>query len=268
MYDCGNSPESWRRGCRQALPTRELCSCAFLTQHSLLFLRFQIFIYSNCLGAASVTVKSSFLMSYRKGVALQGWIPDSSDTDILIFVLSQQAAASAFSGSSRACNLIFLRKPPLCGLGLVGAPAELCNGILSFCSILECDEILTCPSDYILLHTFEHYKKKKKIELCLGHSLVTLNFPVSLESEGAAVSVVSLPHCSSVSFSHVSLIEAVEVSGRMPTLRAPAGQHRAEQCSSALALSSLRSAFAEFLQNPEFGRLCLLDHMKIGHISF
>lgn len=71
--------------------------------------------------------------------------------------------------------------------------------------------------------------KKKKIELCLGHSLVTLNFPVSLESEGAAVSVVSLPHCSSVSFSHVSLIEAVEVSGRMLTLRAPAGQHRAEQ---------------------------------------
>lgn len=206
---------------------RELCFCASPTQHGLLFLRFQIFVYSDYLGAALVTVKSSFLMSYGKGVALKGQIPDSSDTDIMIFVLSQQAAASAFSGSSRACNLIFLGKPPLCGLGLVGAPAELCNGILSFCSILECDEILTCPSDYILLHTFEHLKKKK-IELCLGHSLVTLNFPVSLESEGAAVSVVSsLPHCSSVSFSHVSFIEAAEVSKRMPAFRAP--QSRAKQ---------------------------------------
>lgn len=156
VYDCGNGPESWGRGCRQAVPMRELCFCASPTQHGLLFLRFQIFVYSDYLGAALVTVKSSFLMSYGKGVALKGRIPDSSDTDIMIFVLSQQAAASAFSGSSRACNLIFLGKPPLCGLGLVGAPAELCNGILSFCSILECDEILTCPSDYILLHTFEH----------------------------------------------------------------------------------------------------------------
>lgn len=103
----------------------------------------------------------SWCLIYRKGVALKGWIPDSSDTDIMIFVLSQQAAASAFSGSSRACNLIFLGKSPLCGLGSVGAPAELCNGILSFCSILECDEILTCPSDYILLTHIWALKKKK-----------------------------------------------------------------------------------------------------------
>jgi len=75
----------------------------------------------------------------------------------MIFVLSQQAAASAFSGSNRACNLIFLRKPPLCGLGMVGGLAELCHGILSFCNILECDEILTYRPDYILLHTFEKH---------------------------------------------------------------------------------------------------------------
>jgi hypothetical protein len=75
----------------------------------------------------------------------------------MIFVLSQQAAASAFSGSNRACNLIFLRKPPLCGLGMVGGLAELCHGILSFCNILECDEILTYRPDYILLHTFENF---------------------------------------------------------------------------------------------------------------
>ena len=41
----------------------------------------------------------------------------------MIFVLSQQAAASVLSGSNRACNLIFLRKPPLCGLGMVGGAA-------------------------------------------------------------------------------------------------------------------------------------------------
>lgn len=75
----------------------------------------------------------------------------------MIFVLSQQAAASAFSGSNRACNLIFLGKPPFCGLGLVGGLAELCNGILSFCNILECDEILPCPPDCILLHAFEDF---------------------------------------------------------------------------------------------------------------
>lgn len=135
--------------------------------------------------SALVMFKSPFLSSYRKGVAFKGQIADSDDTDIMIFVWSRQAAASAFSGSSRACNLIFLGKPPLCGLGLVGGPAELCNGILSSCSILECDEILTCPPDYILLHTLEDFLKT---ELCLSYySLVTLNFQlVSVRSEGAA----------------------------------------------------------------------------------
>lgn len=114
-------------------------------------------------------------MSYEKGAALKGSIADSNDTDIMIFVLSQQDAALAFSGSNRACNLIFLGKPPLGGLGLMGGLAELCNGILSFCNILGCDEILTCPPDYILLHTLEGFFT---IEVCLslGPSLVTLNF--------------------------------------------------------------------------------------------
>jgi len=75
----------------------------------------------------------------------------------MIFVLSQQAAASAFSGRNRACNLRFLGKPPLCAPGMLGGLAELCNGILSFCNILECDEILTCPPDDILLHTLEGF---------------------------------------------------------------------------------------------------------------
>lgn len=104
-----------------------------------------------------MTAESPFLISYRKGVIFEGQTPDSSDTVIMISVLSQQAAASAFSGSNRACNLRFSGKPPLCGLGLVGGPAELCNGILSFCNILECDEILTCPPDYILLHILEDF---------------------------------------------------------------------------------------------------------------
>lgn len=103
----------------------------------------------------------------------------------MIFVLSQQAAASVLSGSNRACNLIFLRKPPLCGLGMVGGLAELCHGILSFCNILECDEILTCHPDYILLHTFEDFFFFVS-ELCLGHSLVTLNFR-QLQSEGVVL---------------------------------------------------------------------------------
>lgn len=97
----------------------------------------------------------------------------------MIFVLSQQAAASAFSGSIRACNLVLLGKPPLCGLGMVGGLAELCNGILSFCNILECDEILTCPPDYILLHTFEDFFK-------VNFAWVTLNFR-QLRSEGTVV---------------------------------------------------------------------------------
>lgn len=47
--------------------------------------------------------------------------------------------------------------------GVGGGPGrELWNGILSFCNILECDEILPCPPDYILpdyilLHTFEDF---------------------------------------------------------------------------------------------------------------
>lgn len=72
--------------------------------------------------AALVTCKPPFLMSYEKGAALKGSIADSNDTDIMIFVLSQQDAALAFSGSNRACNLLFLGKPPLGGLGLMGGP--------------------------------------------------------------------------------------------------------------------------------------------------
>ena len=102
----------------------------------------------------------------------------------MIFVLSQQAAASACSGSTRACNLIFLRKPPLCGLGMVGGLAELCHGILSFCNILECDEILTCRPDCVLLHTFEDFFFFVS-ELCLGRSLVAFSFR-QLQSERAA----------------------------------------------------------------------------------
>lgn len=88
---------------------------------------------------------------------MKGSFSDSSGTDITIFVLSPQAAASALAGSDTARKLIFLGKPPLCGLGPAGGLAELCNGILSFCNILECDEILTCPPDYMLVHTFEDF---------------------------------------------------------------------------------------------------------------
>lgn len=108
----------------------------------------------------------------------------------MIFVLSQQAAASAFSGSNRACNLIFLGKPPLCGLGLVGGPAELCNGILSFCNILECDEILICPPDYILLHTFEDFEKNWTLPRSFPCSL---KLPSQPGSRGSNNSVLPAP---------------------------------------------------------------------------
>lgn len=44
--------------------------------------------------------------------------------------------------SLRPC---ILRKPPFCGLGLMGGLAELRNEIFAFCNMLECVEILTYP---------------------------------------------------------------------------------------------------------------------------
>lgn len=123
----------------------------------------------------------------------------------MIFVLSQQAAASAFSGSNRACNLIFLGKPPFCGLGLVGGLAES-YGMEFFPSATFWNVMKSCHALQItyfqITYFCTHLKIFFLIGLCLGHSLVSLNFQlVNLLLEGV------------VSFSRVSFIETV---GRYP----------------------------------------------------
>lgn len=71
------------------------------------------FTTDHCFGVQCGPV--SMLEVSRGGRVLQGKIPDSSNTDIIIFALSRQAAVLAFSGSNGACNLIFFRGtlPPL-----------------------------------------------------------------------------------------------------------------------------------------------------------
>lgn len=122
----------------------------------------------------------------------EGQFPTPNHTDIMISVLSKQAAASAFSGSNRASNLIFLGKPPLCGLGLVGGP-RLSYVMEFFPSAIFWNVMKSWHALQITYFcTHLRISKKKKNQTLPRSFPCSLSFQVSLGAEGAAV-VPSLP---------------------------------------------------------------------------
>lgn len=144
---------------------------------------------------------------------------------------------------------------PVMTWGQWGGLAELCNGILSFCNIMECDEIPTCPPDYIL-HTSEDFFKDR----IQPGSFPLLPLILQLALRGTAIVLCPYPISALCPF-HMDQFLRLSFKG-CPVLFGTLRAKQRELYSPHFCLCIPFNLSADFLLNPRFGHLCLLGHMK------